>query len=206
MFRYVVCCSVCHLTTCSLLRWYSVNDSRIRVIKHWWNDTTLVGCQVKMEWYKTRSLVNMKETTLVKWAGVWVKGQRNKNIIWKNGTLTSQNPHYMPVKKDKSLAGHGLVFYGLSPLLLTANTNGSHAIFRQSYYSPQFGDIPYLVPFDRGKKTQMRFNSSLLFFLRYVFLCVWFYLHELSVLVVLYFTIFVFTQSYLYFIICYLDL
>jgi hypothetical protein len=109
MFRHV-CCSECHLTTCSLLRWYSVNDRRIRVIKYWWNDTTLVGYQVKMEWYKTRSLVNMEETTLVKWAGVWVKGQRNINIIWKNGTLTSQNPHYMPVRKDKSLAGHGLVF------------------------------------------------------------------------------------------------
>jgi hypothetical protein len=37
-------------------------------------------------------------------------------------------------------------------LLLTANINGSHSIFRQSYYSPQFGDIPYLVPFDRRKK------------------------------------------------------
>jgi hypothetical protein len=106
-----------------------------------------------MELYKARSLVNMEEITLVKWASVWVKGQRNKNIIGKNGTSTRQNPHYMPVKKDKSLAGHGLVFYGLSPLLLTANINGSHAIFRQSHYSPQFGDIPHLVPFDREKNS-----------------------------------------------------
>jgi hypothetical protein len=59
-----------------------------------------------------------------------------------------------------------------------------------------------LVPFGR-ERTQMRLNSRLLFFLCYVFLCVWFYLHELSVLVVLYFTIFVFTESYLYFIIWY---
>jgi len=33
---------------------------------------------MKMEWYKARSLVNIEETTLVKWANVWVKGQRNK--------------------------------------------------------------------------------------------------------------------------------
>jgi hypothetical protein len=52
----------------------------------------------------------------------------------------------------------------------------------------------------------MRLNSGLLIFLCYVFLYVWFYLHELCVLVVLYFTVFVFTESYLYFIIWYLDL
>ena len=40
----------------------------------------------------------------------------------------------------------------------------------------------------------------------YVMLCVSFYFHELSVLIVLYFTIFVLTESYLYFIIWYLDL
>jgi hypothetical protein len=31
----------------------------------------------------------MEETTLVKCANVWIKGQRNKNIISKNSTLTS---------------------------------------------------------------------------------------------------------------------
>jgi hypothetical protein len=51
------------------------------VIKHWWNSTTLVGYQVRMEWYKAKSLVNVVETTLVKWADVCVKDQRNKNII-----------------------------------------------------------------------------------------------------------------------------
>jgi len=81
MFRYVVCCSACHLTTCSLLRLYSVTDRWISVIKHWLNDKILVGYQVKKEWYKVRSLVNVEEITLVKWADVWVKGQRNKNII-----------------------------------------------------------------------------------------------------------------------------
>jgi len=38
MFRYVVCCSACHLTTCSLLRLYSVIDGWIKCHKAWWND------------------------------------------------------------------------------------------------------------------------------------------------------------------------
>jgi hypothetical protein len=74
-----------------------------------------------------------------------------------------------------------------------------------------FGDISYLVPFDR-EETQMRFNLGLLFSyvmlcyvtLHYIILCVLFYFHELSALIVSYFTIF--TESYLYFTIRYLDL
>jgi hypothetical protein len=73
--------------------------------------------------------VKVEETTLVKKGRVWVQGQRNKNIIWKNSTLTSQNVYYIPVTEDTILTGHRL-----SNLLYEPNAtyskciNGSHVM------------------------------------------------------------------------------
>jgi hypothetical protein len=119
-----VCCVLFSVLSNDVLtakiRLYSVTNRRIRVVKHWWNDTTLVGVPSEDGMVHGEITCECGRNYIGEMGRRLGKRSKNQNIIWKNSTLTSQNVYYTPAKKDTSLIGHGLVFHGLSPTLLTA--------------------------------------------------------------------------------------